>query len=669
MATDNTAPQAPARYIGRYRVVRELARSNDIVYEATDPTMNRRIALKQLNLPANLSGEQKRERIERFKREARAAGALNHKNIVTIYEIGQDKDIFFIAMEFLTGQSLRSYMAVNGPLPVRMAMQIALEMCDALGYAHSHNVIHRDVKPDNLHLIPPSNTVKLTDFGIARVMEEVSLTATGQVFGTPSYMSPEQLSARKVDHRTDLFSLGVMLYEILTGRKPFHGDNIVSVTYQIMNAPVTFPAGMPAGITAILRRALAKDPDQRYQNAAAMAADIRSELTLHDPPYAAATPTLPSAAPTSPSAAPTSPPEAPAVSKPVTKPIGPADGGRTIAKPPTRPIGAPIDSGMMIPHQVGPPPMPSAPPVTPTAAGAAPTAAGDATVAMTAATAQAGDQTVLMRDPAYDPTVSMTATGPTLAQAAAPGSPDISRPPVQEALPPAPSAPIESPSEPRFDPQVVVVPARNSVAVLVASISLIVILLGLMTWAIVIAYHASITANDRLAAANACNDGVTAYEAGHYEEAVDAYAKAIKIAGANTDIIDTAKTGLARSYVGLGDSQFNSGDKTDALASYQAAVGYDAGNAQAYYGLAELAPDDQTKIGYLDEAIRDDPTGRLVPDARAEDAAEYSQMANQAMSNNDQQTARNDWLRVIELLPPDDPLSQQAHQRLDSMGQ
>lgn len=285
MASPGSTNVPQPHQLGRYKIVRELARSNDIVYEAVDPSMNRKVALKELNLPSNLSGQQKRERLERFYREAKAAGALNHRNIVTIYEIGTDKDRHFIAMEFLDGPSLRDYLHANGPLPLNHALQIGLDLCDALGFAHGQGVVHRDVKPDNVHLVQPSNTAKLTDFGIARVLEEPSMTSTGQVFGTPSYMSPEQLMARRVDHRTDLFSLGVLLYEIITGKKPFVGDSIPSITYAIMHSPVVFPTGMPAGITGILRRALSKDPEQRYPNAHAMATDIRTEMMFQSSAY------------------------------------------------------------------------------------------------------------------------------------------------------------------------------------------------------------------------------------------------------------------------------------------------------------------------------------------------------------------------------------------------
>ena len=230
--------------LGRYQIVREIARSNDIVYEARDPIMGRRVALKELAVPANLQGAARRERIERFYREAKAAGSLTHPNIVTIYEVGEENGRHFIAMEYLEGQSLRDVLQVRGTLPVPEALRIAQAIAAALQYAHRHGVIHRDVKPDNVHLLPDGR-IKLTDFGIARLMFEASLTADGQVFGTPSYMSPEQVAGKPLDPRSDLFSLGVMLYEMVTGRKPFTGDSVVTITYNIMNLDPTAPPGVP----------------------------------------------------------------------------------------------------------------------------------------------------------------------------------------------------------------------------------------------------------------------------------------------------------------------------------------------------------------------------------------------------------------------------------------
>ncbi len=262
--------------LGKYRILREIARSNDIVYEAIDPQMNRRVAIKELQLPLHLAGAQKRERVERFYREAKAAGTLTHPNIVTIHEVGQENDRHFLVMEYLEGQSLRDILQLQGALPLKETVDMALQLCDALGYAHAHGVVHRDVKPDNVHILP-GGTIKLTDFGIARITAEPSITSQGQVFGTPSYMSPEQVASQMVDHRTDLFSLGITLYEMLTGRKPFVGDSVITITYNIMNVQPAMPVGVPSSLQAILQKALAKDPALRYQNAAQLATDLRAE--------------------------------------------------------------------------------------------------------------------------------------------------------------------------------------------------------------------------------------------------------------------------------------------------------------------------------------------------------------------------------------------------------
>ena len=262
--------------LGKYRIIREIARSNDIVYEALDPAMARRVAVKELQIPPHLAGAQKRERIERFYREAKAAGTLSHRNIVTIFDVGQENDRHFLVMEYLEGQSLRDILQMQGALPLKETVEITLQLCDALAYAHSRGVVHRDIKPDNVHILP-GGVIKLTDFGIARITAEPSITSQGQVFGTPSYMSPEQVASHTVDHRTDLFSLGITLYEMLTGRKPFVGDSVITITYNIMNIQPTMPVGVPAPLQQILQRALAKDPALRYQNAAQMAADLRAE--------------------------------------------------------------------------------------------------------------------------------------------------------------------------------------------------------------------------------------------------------------------------------------------------------------------------------------------------------------------------------------------------------
>lgn len=261
--------------LGKYRILREIARSNDIVYEAIDAKMNRRVAVKELQLPVHLAGAQKRERVERFYREAKAAGTLTHPNIVTIHEVGQENDRHFLVMEYLDGQSLRDILQIQGALPLKETVEIALQMCEALSYAHAHGIVHRDVKPDNIHILP-GGIIKLTDFGIARITAEPSITSHGQVFGTPSYMSPEQVASSGVDHRTDLFSMAITLYEMTTGRKPFTGDSVITITYNIMNSQPPMPVGIPAALQEILQKGLAKDPNLRYQSAASMAADLRA---------------------------------------------------------------------------------------------------------------------------------------------------------------------------------------------------------------------------------------------------------------------------------------------------------------------------------------------------------------------------------------------------------
>ena len=262
--------------LGKYQIIREIGRSNDIVYEACDPVMDRHVALKELCLPPNVSGAQRRERIERFRREAKAAARLNHPNIVTVYEYGEENNRYYFAMEFIIGQTLRDVIQAGGPVSLTDAVNYALQLCSALVSAHEKGVIHRDIKPENVYILP-GGLVKLTDFGIARLMGESPITQDGQVFGTPSYMSPEQVAGKSLDARSDLFSLGVVLYEMLAGSKPFAGDSIVTITYNIMNMEPPAPPGVPPWLVGVIRKAMAKDPNARYASAQDMAEDLREE--------------------------------------------------------------------------------------------------------------------------------------------------------------------------------------------------------------------------------------------------------------------------------------------------------------------------------------------------------------------------------------------------------
>ncbi|MCA1996231.1 MAG: serine/threonine protein kinase [Armatimonadetes bacterium] len=267
----------PTGTLGKYQIIREIARSNDIVYEAYDPVMNRRVALKEMFLATGSTPQQKEERIRRFLREARAAGTLSHPNIMTVYEAGEADGRYFIAMEFLEGRTLRNELDLRGFLPTAEACRIAEAVLSALQYAHERGVIHRDVKPENIQLLPDGR-VKLTDFGIARLTFEPNITMDGQVFGTPSYMSPEQVVGRELDLRTDLFSLGVVLYEMLAGAKPFQGDSVVAIAYAISNHEPVQPPQVPHPLWAVVRRALEKSPALRFSSAAEMAEALRRAM-------------------------------------------------------------------------------------------------------------------------------------------------------------------------------------------------------------------------------------------------------------------------------------------------------------------------------------------------------------------------------------------------------
>ena len=259
--------------IGRYQIVREIARSNDIVYEAFDPQLGRKLALKELSLDIRVQEPERRQRIDRFFREARAAGNLSHPGIVTIFDFGEDNGRYFIAMEYLEGETLKSRISRTGPLTTDEAVRVLSALCDAVEYAHARQIVHRDIKPDNIHLLP-DGSVKITDFGIARMLGEQTITVAGQVFGTPSYMAPEQIRGAMVDARTDIFSLGLVLFEMLSGRKAFWGEALETVVYRIMSEPVPPLHDQPERINAVIQMAVQKDPSQRFVSAAQMKASL-----------------------------------------------------------------------------------------------------------------------------------------------------------------------------------------------------------------------------------------------------------------------------------------------------------------------------------------------------------------------------------------------------------
>ncbi|TAJ76515.1 MAG: serine/threonine protein kinase [Gallionellaceae bacterium] len=264
--------------LGRYEIVSELGQgAMGVVYKATDPLIDRVVAIKTINL--GLAQEEKEEYEARFYQEAKAAGRLSHPNIVTVYDVGKSGDVAYIAMEFLQGREVRDMLNDGRALPVEQVLDIVSQVALGLAYAHEHGIVHRDVKPSNIMVIRDGH-VKITDFGIARMESAAVRTQTGMVLGSPKYMSPEQVMGKLIDQRSDIFSLGVMLYEMLTGKAPFVGENVNAIMYQTLNGvpppPGTVNPAVPDMLNFIVAKALAKGLDDRYQNAKDMANDLRA---------------------------------------------------------------------------------------------------------------------------------------------------------------------------------------------------------------------------------------------------------------------------------------------------------------------------------------------------------------------------------------------------------
>lgn len=252
--------------IGRYEIQGELGRgAMGIVYRALDPTIGRTVALKTMRL--DVHGADEEEILRRFKHEAKLAGVINHPNVVTIYDAGEDQRIFYIAMEHVEGVTLQTLLHQQRVIPAQLLLEISRQICPALDYAHKRGVIHRDIKPANI-MLTSQGGAKIMDFGIAKA--EGGMTNAGQVLGTPAYMSPEQVRGKPLDGRSDLFSYGVCLYEMLTGEKPFAGQNVTTIIYKIMNeAPVPpreLDLTLHTGLNDLIIKALAKDPAQRFQS-------------------------------------------------------------------------------------------------------------------------------------------------------------------------------------------------------------------------------------------------------------------------------------------------------------------------------------------------------------------------------------------------------------------
>jgi eukaryotic-like serine/threonine-protein kinase len=269
---------------GRYEIVGELGRgAMGVVYRAVDPVIGRTVAVKTIHLSEEGTGMSRPELLQRFQTEARAAGLLAHPNIVVVFDAGEEDGLYYITMELVEGKSLQTMLDGGQTFPLSRVLRIMEQTCSALQFAHERNIVHRDIKPANL-MMTGDDTVKITDFGTAKILQFGTVQQTAHVMGTPSYMSPEQVKGKMVDGRSDIFSLGVVLYEMMTGEKPFPGQNITTVIYKIVNEEPVPPRSVDPtihpGISAAVMKALAKDPDQRYQSCRELFEDLRNYRTL-----------------------------------------------------------------------------------------------------------------------------------------------------------------------------------------------------------------------------------------------------------------------------------------------------------------------------------------------------------------------------------------------------
>jgi serine/threonine-protein kinase len=280
-----TAPDVPLAAadrttLGRYQVEGLLGRgSMGAVYLGRDPKIGRQVAIKTMALSQEFEGEALTEARSRFFREAETAGRLQHPGIVTIFDAGEDQGLAWIAMEYLRGHDLQRYTQPGRMLPVADALAVVARVAEALAYAHSQGVVHRDIKPANVMVDAPTDSVKVTDFGIARIAD-TSRTRTGLVLGTPSFMSPEQMAGRRVDGRSDLYSLGVMLFQLLTGALPFRSESMAKLMFQIANEPApdvrSLRPELPQALADAVALALEKRPEVRYADGSQFATDLRT---------------------------------------------------------------------------------------------------------------------------------------------------------------------------------------------------------------------------------------------------------------------------------------------------------------------------------------------------------------------------------------------------------
>jgi serine/threonine-protein kinase len=276
----------PRKKLGRFEIVRVLGKgAMGIVYEGLDPRLNRRVAIKTILRSAILDEEESRDYAQRFVREAQAVARLTHPHIVGVYDFGDEDDITFIVMEFIDGKELKAYFDAGHRFDFPSSVRLMSELLDAMGYAHKQGVIHRDIKPANI-MLDSQMRVKITDFGVARITESAERTQVGTMVGTPSYMSPEQIQGLSTDNRTDLFACGVILYQMITGEKPFTGAGTWTIYNQILlqdpRRPTEINLALPPAIDQVINKALAKNKDDRFRNAQEFAAALTSLLEGND---------------------------------------------------------------------------------------------------------------------------------------------------------------------------------------------------------------------------------------------------------------------------------------------------------------------------------------------------------------------------------------------------
>ena len=271
-------PSVSRPTLGRYEIEREIGRgAMGVVYLGKDPKIARTVAIKTLSYQAFDDGLLQ-DLKERFFREAEAAGRLNHPAIVTVYDVGEEADLAYIAMDYARGRPLSEFGKPGRLLPLARVLDIVARVADALAYAHSQKIVHRDIKPGNIIFNPDTGDIKITDFGIAKISDD-SRTRTGAVMGSPLYMSPEQLKGQKVTGASDIYSLGVTLYKLVSGETPYQGDTLANLTYQILNkrprSVREFNAELPNGVVRLINKAIQREPDKRFASAATMAEAVR----------------------------------------------------------------------------------------------------------------------------------------------------------------------------------------------------------------------------------------------------------------------------------------------------------------------------------------------------------------------------------------------------------